>query len=170
MSKVSFASAGLAMFAGSEINVAWLRTHRSKQTIGPDKLTQLRHVRLFRDMEGIAAHMKKHAAILKPKFNAVDQILAREIGGKGLAEWTRPLGGYFVRLDVVPGTARAVVKMAGEVGVKLTEAGAAFPYGQDPDDRNLRIAPSLPKLPEIETAMAVVALCVQRAALDKLAR
>jgi aspartate/methionine/tyrosine aminotransferase len=169
-SKVSLASAGLGVFAGSEINVAWLRMHRSKQTIGPDKLTQLRHVRWFRDMDGIAAHMKKHAAILKPKFDAVDQIFTRELGGKGLAEWTRPLGGYFVGLDVVPGTARAVVKMAGEVGVKLTEAGATYPYGKDPDDRNLRIAPTLPTLPEIETAMAVVALCVQRAALDKLAR
>jgi aspartate/methionine/tyrosine aminotransferase len=168
-SKVSFASAGLAVFAASEKNVAWLRTHRSKQTIGPDKLTQLRHVRFFRNMEGIAAHMKKHAAILKPKFDAVDRILERDLGGKGLAEWTRPLGGYFVSLDVVPGTARAVVKMAGEVGVKLTEAGATYPYGKDPDDRNLRIAPSLPSLPEIETAMDVLTLCVQRAALHKLA-
>jgi aspartate/methionine/tyrosine aminotransferase len=167
-SKVSFASAGLGVFAGSEKNVAWLRTHRSKQTIGPDKLTQLRHVRFFGDMDGVAAHMKKHAAILKPKFDAVERILARDLGGKGLAEWTRPLGGYFVSLNVVPGTARAVVQMAGEVGVKLTEAGATYPYGKDPDDRNLRIAPSLPALPEIETAMDVLTLCVQRAALHKL--
>ncbi len=106
---------------------------------------------------------------MKPKFDAVNTIFESELGGKGVATWTRPLGGYFVSLDTLPGLARAVVKMAGDLGVKLTEAGATFPYGKDPDDRNIRIAPSLPKLAEIETAMEVVSVCVQRAALQKLA-
>jgi len=168
-SKVSFAGSGLSVLAGSEKNVAWMRAHRSKSTIGADKLNQLRHVRFFANMDGVAAHMKKHAAILAPKFEAVDRIFQRELGGKQLATWTRPLGGYFISVDVVEGTARAVVQMAAEAGVKLTEAGATYPYGRDPLDRNLRIAPSLPKLPEIETAMEVVALCIERAALRKLA-
>jgi DNA-binding transcriptional MocR family regulator len=169
-SKVSFAGAGIAMMAGSEKNIGWLRAHRSKSTIGPDKLTQLRHVRFFKDMPGIHAHMQKHAAILKPKFDAVDRIFTTELGGKGLATWTRPLGGYFVSLDTLDGLARAVVKKAADIGVKLTEAGATFPYGKDPRDRNIRIAPSLPKLPEIETAMEVVAVCIQIATLEKLAQ
>jgi aspartate/methionine/tyrosine aminotransferase len=171
-SKISFASAGIAVMAGSEKNVGWLRGHRSKATIGPDKLTQLRHVRFFKNMDGVHAHMKKHAAILKPKFEAVDRVLSRELGPKGLAglaTWTRPLGGYFVSLDTLDGLARTVVKMVADAGVKMTEAGAAFPYGKDPRDRNIRIAPSLPKLPEIETAMEVLAVCVQRASLQKLA-
>jgi DNA-binding transcriptional MocR family regulator len=168
-SKVSFASAGLAVMAGSEKNIAWMRAHRSKSTIGPDKLTQLRHVRFFKDMDGVRAHMKKHTAILAPKFDAVIRIFERELGGKGLATWTRPLGGYFISLDTHEGLARAVVKMAADAGVKLTEAGATYPHGKDPLDRNIRIAPSLPKLAEIETAMEVVAVCVQRATLQKLA-
>ncbi len=167
-SKVSYAGAGIAVMAGSEKNIGWIRSHRSKSTIGPDKLTQLRHVRFFKDMDGVREHMKKHAAILKPKFDAVDRVLRRELAGKGLAAWTRPLGGYFVSLDTLGGLARAVVKMAADVGVKLTEAGATYPYGKDPRDRNIRIAPSLPKLPEIEAAMEVVAVCVQRASLQKL--
>jgi DNA-binding transcriptional MocR family regulator len=167
-SKVSFAGAGVAMLAGSEKNIAWMRSHRSRSTIGPDKLTELRHVRFFRDMGGVWRHMQAHAAILKPKFDAVDRILTGELGGKGLATFTKPLGGYFVSLDTLDGCARAVVKMAADAGVKLTEAGATFPYGKDPRDRNIRIAPSLPKLPEIEAAMEVLAVCVQRVSLQKL--
>ena len=168
-SKVSFAGAGIAVMGGSERNVGWLRAHRSKSTIGPDKLTQLRHVRFFGDMNGVREHMKKHAAILKPKFDAVDRVLSRELGETGLASWTRPQGGYFVSLDTLGGLARGVVKMAADVGVKLTEAGATYPYGKDPRDRNIRLAPSLPKLPEIEAAMEVVAVCIKRASLQKLA-
>jgi DNA-binding transcriptional MocR family regulator len=145
--------------------IAMARTHRSKSSIGPDKLNQLRHVRFFRDMNGVRAHMRRHAAILRPKFDAVDAVLTRELGGRGLATWTRPTGGYFVSLDTPDGCARAVVKMAGEVGVALTAAGATFPYGRDPRDRNIRIAPSLPSLQDIEVAMEVLAVCVQRAAL-----
>ncbi|MGH9443233.1 MAG: aminotransferase, partial [Thermoanaerobaculia bacterium] len=167
-SKVSFAGAGIAVMAGSEKNIGWLRGHRSKSTIGPDKISQLRHVRFFKDMEGVREHMRKHTEILKPKFDAVDRVLGQELAGKGLAAWTRPLGGYFVSLDTLGGLARAVVKMASDVGVKLTEAGATYPHGKDPRDRNIRIAPSLPKLPEIEAAMEVVGVCVQRASLQKL--
>jgi aspartate/methionine/tyrosine aminotransferase len=167
-SKVSFAGAGVAMLAGSEKNIAWMRSHRSRSTIGPDKLNELRHVRFFKDMGGVWRHMQSHAAILKPKFDAVERILGRELGGKGIATFTKPLGGYFVSLDTLDGCARAVVKMAGDAGVKLTEAGATFPYGKDPRDRNIRIAPSLPKLPEIEAAMEVLAVCVQRVSLQKL--
>lgn len=167
-SKVSYAGGGIAVMGGSEMNIAWFRNHRSKSTIGPDKIGQLRHVRFFKDMEGVRAHMSKHQAILKPKFDAVARIFERELGGKGLAQWTNPEGGYFISLDTADGCARTVVKMAADIGVKLTEAGATFPYGKDPRDRNIRIAPSLPKLPEIETAMEVVAICVQRATLQKL--
>lgn len=168
-SKISFAGGGIAIMAGSERNVAWMRDHRSKSTIGPDKINQLRHVRFFRDMDGITAHMRKHAAILRPKFDLVDEVLRRELGESGVATWTRPLGGYFTSLDTPDGCARAVVQMAAEAGVKLTEAGATFPYGRDPRDRNIRIAPSLPKLDEIGAAMEVLAVCVKRVALQKYA-
>lgn len=164
-SKVSFAGAGIGLFGGSEANVAWMRDHRSKMTIGPDKLNQRRHVKFFKDAAGIDSHMKKHAEILRPKFEAVQRVLTAELGGKGIAEWTNPKGGYFVSIDTLPGCARAVVKMAGEAGVKLTGAGATFPYGKDPQDRNIRIAPSLPSLAEIESAMEVLAVCIQRVAL-----
>jgi aspartate/methionine/tyrosine aminotransferase len=167
-SKVTWAGAGIAMLGASEKNVAWFRGHKSKETIGPDKVNQLRHVRFFKDMDGVRAHMKKHQDILKPKFDAVVSIFERELGGKGLATWTKPLGGYFVSLDTLDGCAKAVVKMAAEAGVKVTEAGATFPYGKDPRDRNIRIAPSLPKLAEIEAAMEIVSICVARASLQKL--
>jgi len=167
-SKISFAGAGVAAMAGSEANVAWLRGHRAVQTIGPDKLNQLRHVRFFRDLDGIRAHMRRHAGILRPKFQAVQRVLERELGGSGLAEWTDPDGGYFVSLDTLDGCARSVVELAGKAGVRLTPAGATFPYGRDPRDRNIRIAPSLPSEEEIETAMEVLAVCVRRASLDRL--
>jgi aspartate/methionine/tyrosine aminotransferase len=168
-SKVSFAGAGLSVMAASEKNIAWMRLHRSRSTIGPDKLNELRHVRFFGNMDGMRAHMKKHAEIIKPKFDMVDRVLERELGGTGLGTFTKPLGGYFVSLDTLDGCAKAVVKMAADAGVKLTEAGATFPYGRDPRDRNIRIAPTLPKLGEIETAMEVLAVCVKRASLQKLA-
>jgi len=164
-SKVSFAGAGVAMMAGSEANVAYTKQNMSLQTIGPDKVNQLRHVRFFRDMAGIEAHMKKHAAILKPKFDAVTAILDREIGDSGAATWTRPAGGYFISVDTKDGCAKAVVKMAAEAGAKLTSAGATFPHGKDPRDRNIRIAPSMPSQAEIEQAMELVAICIQRVAL-----
>lgn len=160
-SKISHAGAGLAAMAANEANIAWTKTHASKQTIGPDKVNQLRHVRYFKNLAGIEAHMKKHAAILKPKFDAVLRVLADELGGTGLATWTAPNGGYFVSLDTPPGHAKDVVRLAAEAGVKLTEAGATFPYGKDPHDRNIRLAPSFPSLLEIELATRVVATCVK---------
>jgi DNA-binding transcriptional MocR family regulator len=160
-SKVSFAGGGVAAMAANEANIAWTRLHTSKQTIGPDKVNQLRHVRYFKDLDGIKAHMKRHAEILKPKFDAVQRVLEEELGGGGVATWTRPRGGYFVSLDTPPGHAKNVVRLAGEAGVKLTEAGATFPYGKDPADRNIRLAPSFPTLLEIELATRVVATCLK---------
>jgi DNA-binding transcriptional MocR family regulator len=160
-SKVSFAGGGVAMVAASERNVGYLKRNMSFQTIGHDKLNQLRHVRFFRDMAGVEAHMQKHAAILKPKFDAVGAILDRELGESGLARWTRPQGGYFVSIDTNDGCAKAVISLAAEAGVKLTNAGATYPYGKDPNDSNIRIAPSMPSLAEIEQAMELVAICIR---------
>jgi DNA-binding transcriptional MocR family regulator len=162
-SKISFAGAGIAALAASAANVADVKRHASIQTIGPDKVTQLRHVRFFRDFAGIRAHMTKHAALLRPKFEAVTRIFEAELGGKGLASWTTPRGGYFVSLDTLDGCASEVVRLAEEAGVKLTGAGATFPYGKDPRNRNIRIAPSLPPLAQVEQAMQVVAACVELA-------
>jgi DNA-binding transcriptional MocR family regulator len=152
------------MVGGSEQNIAYLKQAMSFQTIGPDKLNQLRHVRFFGDMKGIEVQMAKHAAILKPRFDAVSEILDRELGASGLAQWSRPQGGYFISIDTADGCAKAVAAMAAEAGVKLTSAGATFPYGKDPRDRNIRIAPSMPSLDEIKQAMELVAICVQLAA------
>jgi DNA-binding transcriptional MocR family regulator len=166
-SKISFAGGGLAALAASPTNVRHIVAGLSIQTIGHDKLNQLRHVRFFRDAAGVAAHMQKHAAILKPKFDAVLEVLDRELVGAGAA-WSRPEGGYFISLDTPPGCARRVVAMANAAGVKLTAAGATFPYGEDPRDANLRLAPSLPGLDEIRQAMELVAVCVQLAAIERL--
>lgn len=167
-SKISFAGAGLAVMAASSANIDWTRKQLFFQTIGPDKLNQLRHVRFFKDLAGIEAHMKKHQALLAPKFAAVQAILERELGGTGLAAWSEPRGGYFVSIDTADGCARKVVRMAAEAGVKLTGAGATYPYGKDPRDRNIRIAPSLPPVAEIEVAMELVAICIKIAGIDTL--
>jgi len=167
-SKISFAGAGLAAMAGSVANVRHIKAGLAIQTIGPDKLNQLRHVRFFRDMAGIEAHMRKHAAILRPKFAVVEDVLTRELGGNGVAEWSRPRGGYFVSLDTLDGCAKAVVAMAGDAGVQLTGAGATFPYGRDPRDRNIRLAPSMPSLNDIQQAMELFAVCIQRVSVAKL--
>ena len=167
-SKVSFAGSGISFYAASTPNVAWMRYHGSRQSIGPDKLNQLRHVRFFKDMDGIRAHMRRHAAVIKPKFDAVLRILTEELGdGTAIgASWTRPNGGYFISFDTRDGCAQHVVTLAAEAGVKLTEAGATFPYGKDPRDRNIRIAPTLPSLAEIELATRIFAVCVQIAAAE----
>ncbi len=169
-SKISFAGAGVAAMAASTANIADVKRHASIQTIGPDKVTQLRHVRFFGSFAGIRAHMRKHAALLRPKFEAVTRIFEAELGGKGIASWTTPRGGYFVSLDTLDGCASEVVRLAGEAGVKLTGAGATFPYGKDPRDRNIRIAPSLPPLAQVEQAMEVVAACVELASARVAAR
>jgi DNA-binding transcriptional MocR family regulator len=166
-SKISLAGAGVAAMAASPANIADTKRHLAVQTIGPDKVNQLRHIRMFRNLAGIREHMSRHAALLRPKFEAVSRIFAAELGGKGVASWTTPRGGYFVSLDAPDGCASAIVKLAGEAGVKLTGAGATYPYGKDPHDRNIRIAPSLPPLAQVELAMEVVAACVQLAAAGR---
>jgi DNA-binding transcriptional MocR family regulator len=166
-SKVTFAGGGVCALAASGANLDDVRAHRRIRTIGPDKLNQLRHVRFFGDCDGLLAHMDRHAAILKPKFDAVLAILERELGGRGVASWSCPAGGYFVSLDVPAGCAREVGRLAGEAGVKLTKPGATFPGGRDPEDRNIRIAPTLPSLEEIEVAMELVCVCVRLAAARK---
>ena len=166
-SKVSFAGSGIALFGASEPNVAWMRYHGTRRSIGPDKLNQLRHVRFFGDIGGLRAHMDKHAAILGPKFAKVDEVLHEELGGGDWATWTKPKGGYFISVDTRDGLAKRVVALAAECGVKLTPAGNTFPYGKDPRDRNIRIAPSLPPVNELELATRIFATCVKIATLEQ---
>lgn len=165
-SKISFAGGGVGVVAASPTNVRHLLAGLSIQTIGHDKLNQLRHARFFRDAAGVAAHMRKHAEILRPKFAAVTAILAERLGGRDIATWSDPKGGYFVSLDTPDGCASKVVQLADAAGVKLTKAGATFPYGKDPHDRNIRLAPSFPSLEQIRQAMELVAICVELAAVE----
>lgn len=165
-SKISFAGAGLAAMAGSRANIALTQKQLAIQTIGYDKITQLMHVRFFKDMDGIRTHMKKHAALLRPKFMMVDQILTEQLEGLEIAEWTRPNGGYFISLDTIDNCAKRTVQLCDKAGVKLTGAGAAFPYGQDPNDCNIRIAPSFPTVGELETASQLLCLSVKIAAAE----
>ena len=167
-SKISFAGSGVAMMAASRKNIEFILGKMQFQTIGPNKLNQLRHVLFFKDVAGIEAHMKKHAAILKPKFDAVLDVLDKELAGVEIASWSRPNGGYFISIDTLGGCARDVIKKAAAAGVKLTPAGAPFPYGKDPDDRNIRIAPSFPSAADVKTAMELVAICMQVVSIDKL--
>jgi aspartate/methionine/tyrosine aminotransferase len=167
-SKIAFAGSGLAMMAGSKKNMALAKKQIAFQTIGPDKLNQLRHVKFFSDMAGIEEHMQKHAAILKPKFDAVQSILEKELGGKNIAEWSHPAGGYFVSIDTMEGCAKAVIQLAAEAGVKLTPAGSTYPYMNDSQDRNIRIAPTFPPLEDVRSAMQLVGVCIQLASIDQL--
>jgi DNA-binding transcriptional MocR family regulator len=166
-SKISFAGSGLAFMAGSPANMAWVRQHLAFQTIGPDKLNQLRHLLFFKNMAGIESHMQHHAAVLKPKFDMVQDVLERELGGRGIVEWTRPAGGYFISINTRNGCARRVVQLAAEAGVKLTPAGSTYPYQKDPCDRNIRIAPSFPSVTDIRKAMDVLAISLELAFLEK---
>ena len=167
-SKISFAGSGVAMMAASRRNIEFILGKMQFQTIGPNKLNQLRHVLFFKDIAGIEAHMKKHAAILKPKFDAVLDVLDNELGGASIASWSRPNGGYFISIDTLPGCAREVITKAAEAGVKLTPAGATFPYGKDPHDSNIRIAPSFPSAADVKTAMELVAICIRLVSIEKL--
>jgi aspartate/methionine/tyrosine aminotransferase len=167
-SKVSFAGSGVAMMAASRKNIEFILSKMQFQTIGPNKLNQLRHVQFFQNVAGIEAHMKKHAVILKPKFDAVLDVLERELAGSNIASWSRPNGGYFVSIDTLGGCAQKVIKKAAAAGVKLTPAGATFPYGKDPEDKNIRIAPSFPSAADVKTAMELVAICIQLVSVDKL--
>jgi DNA-binding transcriptional MocR family regulator len=167
-SKISFSGSGIAMMAGSTRNMEYIKKQISFQTIGPDKINQLRHVRFFKNMAGIENHMKQHAAILKPKFDAVDTILEKELRHKNIAQWSKPDGGYFVSLDTMDGCATTVIQLASDAGVKLTPAGSTFPYKKDPRDRNIRLAPSFPQEKDIRQAMALVTICIQLVSIAKI--
>lgn len=167
-SKISFSGAGVAVMGMSEKNLAWAKKFLSMQTIGFDKINQLRHVRFFGSAEGMKAHMAKHKALIQPRFELVLNMLEKELGGLGIASWTRPNGGYFFSLNVLPGCAKRVVSLCKEAGVTLTGAGASFPYGVDPEDTNIRIAPTYPSMEDLEKAAEILCLCVKLAAVEKL--
>jgi len=169
-SKITLAGAGLAMFAGSKENVKWLLARFTPRTIGPDKVNQLRHVRFLKDEAGILRLMDKHRALIAPKFEKVLEIFEQEFAGIAGVSWTRPKGGYFISLDVPKGCAQRAVALAKEAGVELTPAGAAYPYGKDPEDRTIRIAPTFPDLAEVAKAAEGVAVCVRLAVAEKSAR
>ena len=163
-SKITHAGAGVAFVAGSETTLANIENHLSVMTVGHDKVNQLRHARFLQDGNGIRSHMAKHAEIVKPLFDAVERGLQEHLGNTGLASWTQPKGGYFVSLDVPNGLAREVVAMASGAGLKLTAAGATYPYGKDPNDANIRIAPTYAEREDIEKAMEIVGVSVRLAA------
>lgn len=167
-SKITFPGSGVAVMAASEKNLGQIKSIMSVQTIGCDKLNMMRHVKYFKNADGVRAHMKRHAAILRPKFEIVLGEFERQLGGLGIAEWTNPRGGYFISLNVMDGCAKKVFDLADGAGVKLTNVGATFPYGVDPRDRNLRIAPTYPTPENLTLAVKVLCLCVKLAALTKL--
>lgn len=167
-SKISFPGAGVSALAASVRNIEDVRKRLSVQTIGPDKLNQLRHILFLHDINGVKELMQGHRAILEPKFRIVHQALERELGTLGIAKWSSPNGGYFVNLDVMNGCAKRVVQLCKDAGVVLTDAGATFPYGADPNDSNIRIAPSFPPEEELTLAMQLLCICVKLAASEKL--
>ena len=166
--KVTFAGAGVAMMGSSKANISFINKLMTIQTIGSDKINQLRHVKFFKDFDGIKAHMIKHKDIIAPKFEAVLKKLEDDIAPLGIATWHKPNGGYFVSFNAMNGCAKRVVALCKEAGVVLTPAGATFPYGNDPDDKNIRIAPTFPPVSELETAMELFCLCVKIASIEKL--
>lgn len=167
-SKISFPGAGVSLVASSPDNIKELKKHMSAQTIGHDKLNQLRHVQFFKTPENLKNHMKLLAKQLRPKFDAVLDKLETNLAGTGLASWSTPKGGYFVSLDTLPGCAKRTVQLAKDAGVVMTGAGATYPYGKDPKDSNIRIAPTYPTLGELEQAMDIFTVCVQIAGIEKL--
>lgn len=167
-SKITFPGAGVALLASSLSNITEIKKHMSIQTIGHDKLNQLRTVHYFKNAEGIRAHMKKLGDELRPKFEIVLNTLEEELAGTGLLSWTKPKGGYFVAVDTLPGCAKETVRLAKEAGVVLTGAGATFPYQNDPQDRNIRIAPTYPTVEELQKAMALFCVCVKLAGVNHL--
>ncbi|MEP1469748.1 MAG: aminotransferase class I/II-fold pyridoxal phosphate-dependent enzyme [Halieaceae bacterium] len=164
-SKVTFAGAGVAFLASGASILGALKNHLGYQTIGPDKVNQLRHVRLLRDDQHLAAHMAGHAALIAPRFDVVLNALHLGLSGRGMGRWTQPQGGYFIAFDTRPGLAAEVVRLAADIGVKLTPAGATFPYGKDPEDCNIRLAPTYPTLPEVQAAADAFVVCVKLASI-----
>ena len=167
-SKISFPGSGMAALATSLNNLADIRHQLKNQTIGHDKVNQLRHVRFFKDIHGMVEHMRRHAEILRPKFELVEETLERELGGLGIGEWTCPKGGYFISFEAMDGCAKEIVAKCKKAGVTMTGAGAAFPYGKDPKDSNIRIAPTYPPLNDLEIAMNLFSLCVKLVSVEKL--
>lgn len=167
-SKVSFPGSGIAALATSANNIADIKKQLTIQTIGHDKLNQLRHVRFFKDINGLKEHMRKHAEFMRPKFEAVESVLEEELGGLGIGSWTEPKGGYFISFEAMDGCAKAIVAKCKEAGVKLTGAGATFPYGKDPKDSNIRIAPSFPTPEEMKQAADLFVLCIKLVSVEKL--
>ena len=167
-SKVTFPGSGVAAISTSTANIADIKKNMTLQTIGHDKINQLRHVKFLKDADGIKAHMKKQADIIRPKFEAVLEVLDKELGGLGIATWTKPNGGYFISFETLDGCAKAVVGKCKEAGVVMTGAGATFPYGKDPKDSNIRIAPTLPTPEELSKAADLFVLCVKLVSVEKL--
>ncbi len=167
-SKISFAGAGVSAVASSARNLEWMKSAMTIQTIGPDKINQLRHVRYYKDKAGLKAQMSKNSALIRPKFELVIETLERELGGLGIGSWTNPLGGYFISFDALEGCAKAIVAKCKEGGMVLTGAGATYPYGKDPKDSNIRIAPSYPSLAEMKEATRLFVLCVKLVSIGKL--
>lgn len=166
-SKITFPGSGVAVLATSKKNLEDALKHLKWQTIGHDKINQLRHVRFFKDLEGIKRHMEKHAAIMRPKFEAVERVLEEQLGGLGIGSWTTPNGGYFISFDALEGCAKAIVARAKEAGVVMTGAGATWPYGKDPKDSNIRIAPSFPTPEELAVAAEIFVLSVKLVSVEK---
>ena len=167
-SKVTFPGSGIAAISASKANLDFIKKHMSVQTIGHDKLNQLRHARFFGDFNGMLEHMKKHADIIRPKFEAVLEMLDKELGDLGIAKWTKPNGGYFIGFDTMDGCAKKVVAMCKDAGVVMTPAGATYPYGKDPHDSNIRIAPTFPSTEELKQACEIFVTCVKLVSLDKI--
>lgn len=167
-SKMTFPGAGVSALAASDNNIAQIKKRLNCQTISYDKMNQLRHVKFFGDINGLKAHMKKHAQLMKPKFDMVLSHLENELGGKGIASWLDPKGGYFISLDVMKGCAKRVGELCKEAGVTLTTVGATYPYGVDPDNSNIRIAPSLPPVSELDLAAQILCVSVKLACIEKL--
>ncbi len=167
-SKITFAGAGVSFFGGSLGNIAWYLQYAGKKSIGPDKVNQLRHLRFFGDADGVRLQMQRHQALLAPKFAAVLEILADRLGESKIASWTEPKGGYFISLDVLPGTAKRTIALAKDAGIAVTEAGATFPYRKDPEDRNIRIAPTFPAEAELREAIDGLATCALLSATESL--
>ncbi len=169
-SKITFAGAGVAFFASSKANLDWFNKHLSASTIGPDKINQLRHLQFLKDADGVRAHMDRHRELIAPKFALVLEILEERLGDSKIASWTTPEGGYFISLDVVDGAAARTIQLAKEAGIALTAAGSTYPYKNDPDDRNIRLAPTFPPIDELRTAMDGVATCALLGATEVLLR
>ena len=167
-SKISFPGGGLAVVAASKENIDFIKSQMTYQTIGFDKLNQLRHAKYFKNFESISEHMKHHAAIIRPKFDVVLYMLDKEVEPLGIGKWNKPNGGYFISFDALPGCAKRIVSLAKEAGVVMTGAGATFPYGKDPKDSNIRIAPTFPSVDELRQAMEIFCVCVKLASVEVL--